>query len=224
MNLLSTKIVTSDQRSLVHPAIRNFKEYNAIKISSTPFKIEGHFDHLIFTSKNAVNSYLKANRENRPSASAKTTSCFCVGEKTKRLLEDNGFRVLWMAENALELAKMISSEYATSSFLFLHGDRARIELPVYLKDNGVSIESREVYKTTLTPKHFTEEFESILFFSPSAVRSHAQMNTLSNVTAYCIGNTTAKEAKKYCKCVFTADSPTIEAVLIKVNENLKAKI
>lgn len=224
MKLLSTKILTAEQRSLVPSTIKNFKEYNAIEISSTPFRTEGHFDHLIFTSKNAVKSYLKGEQATATGTSPKETSCFCVGEKTKRLLEDNGYKVLWMAENALDLAKIIASKYPTSSFLFPHGDRAREELPAFLKDHGVSMQSMEVYKTRLTPKPFKEEFESILFFSPSGVRSHAQMNDLSNSTAYCIGSTTAREAEKYCKRVFIADSPTIEAVLAKVNENLKANI
>jgi uroporphyrinogen-III synthase len=59
-----------------------------------------------------------------------------------------------------------------------------------------------------------------MFYSPSTVQSYMQNNKADKI-AYCIGETTAAEAKKYFKDVRVAKIPTVESVIDLVNENYK---
>jgi len=57
-----------------------------------------------------------------------------------------------------------------------------------------------------------------MFYSPSTVNSYLQENDTSQI-AFCIGETTAKEAKKHFKDVRVAKLPTVESVIELVNEH-----
>jgi hydroxymethylbilane synthase len=56
----------------------------------------------------------------------------------------------------------------------------------------------------------------VLFYSPSTVESYLQKNTADKV-AFCIGASTAKEAKKHFEKVEVAQLPTVESVIELVN-------
>jgi uroporphyrinogen-III synthase len=79
-----------------------------------------------------------------------------------------------------------------------------------------------VYSTKLEAPKLPESVEGVLLYSPSTVQSFLKKNT-PNCTAYCIGETTAKEAKQYFKDVRIAKIPTIESVIEMVNEHYIAK-
>ena len=53
---------------------------------------------------------------------------------------------------------------------------------------------------------------------PIEIQSFLQKNT-PDCVAYCIGESTAKEAKKYFKDVRVAKIPTVESVIDLVNQN-----
>lgn len=72
------------------------------------------------------------------------------------------------------------------------------------------------------PLSYFEAVEGVLLYSPSTVQSFLKKNT-TNCTAYCIGETTAKEAKRYFNDVRIAKIPTIESVIEMVNEHYIAK-
>jgi uroporphyrinogen-III synthase len=57
-----------------------------------------------------------------------------------------------------------------------------------------------------------------MFYSPSTVQSYLQENDADKI-AFCIGETTAKEAKKRFKDVRVAKVPTVESVIELVNLN-----
>ena len=63
-----------------------------------------------------------------------------------------------------------------------------------------------------------DAIESVLFYSPSTVESFVQKNK-QDIIAFCIGETTAQEAKKYFKDVRIAKVPTVESVIELVNEH-----
>jgi len=56
-----------------------------------------------------------------------------------------------------------------------------------------------------------------MFYSPSTVESFVRSNK-KEITAFCIGETTAKEASKHFKDVKIAKVPTVESVIELVNE------
>ena len=63
-----------------------------------------------------------------------------------------------------------------------------------------------------------DSVESAMFYSPSTVEGFIQKNS-SEVIAFFIGDTTAKEAKKHFKDVRVAKVPTVESVIELVNEH-----
>jgi len=90
-----------------------------------------------------------------------------------------------------------------------------------LKKKKIKFQEIEVYKTSLNPKPFSQEFDGILFFSPSAVQSFTAENELKNSTIFCIGKTTASEAKKHSNNIITATKPSIENVIVQVVKYFK---
>ena len=63
-----------------------------------------------------------------------------------------------------------------------------------------------------------ESVEGIMFYSPSTVQSFMQNNDASGI-AFCIGESTAREAKKHFENVRISKVPTVESVIELVNDN-----
>ena len=63
-------------------------DYNAIRIENQPFSIAEQPNYWVFSSQNAVRSFLV-----NPIAKQYDKPILCVGEKTKSLLEENGQKV-----------------------------------------------------------------------------------------------------------------------------------
>lgn len=211
--ILSTKKLSVSQKELLLNAGLGFVEYNAIKIEFLEADIKTEIQNAIFTSKNAVKVVLNSK--------CKIQNCFCVGENTKKLLEENGQNVVETAQNASDLAEIIIKNYKSEAFLFFCGNLRRDELPDILKNNNVDLKEQIVYKTYTSIKEFSRFFEGILFFSPSGVQSYISRNSISKDTVvFCIGNTTALEAKKYTDAIIVANKPTVENVIVQAVKHL----
>lgn len=213
--VLSTKKLRENQRSLLTNAGVSLVEYDAIKIEFVPFEVPSNIEYAIFTSQNGVNSFLTN------FSSSVIENCFCVGEKTKSLLEENGYKVIKMTEYASELADYLVKNYKDNSYHFFCGNIRSDEIPSKLKQNNISFEEIEVYKTSLNPKKFERQFDGILFFSPSGVQSFVSENKMNAAKAICIGTTTASEAKKYTENVLISNDTTVESVIAKAVKILK---
>ncbi|MBP2834162.1 uroporphyrinogen-III synthase [Aquimarina sp. U1-2] len=205
--LASKKLLQSQKELLLNAGI-GLVEYDAIKIELLDISgIRSIQKNAIFTSKNAVRSI--QNSEFR------IQNCFCVGSNTKKLLEENGYKVAEIAQNASDLAEIIIKKYKTESFSFFCGNLRRNELPELLSQHKVHFTEHIVYNTHLNTRKFDRSFDGILFFSPSAVQSYVTENAMGDSIAFCIGNTTASEAKKYTKKVIVANKPTVENVIVR---------
>lgn len=213
--VLSTKKLTEPQRSLLLQAGVGLVEYDAIAIEFVDFETKEQIENVIITSQNTVNALVEKN--------VQIKNCFCVGVKTKAMLEANGFEVKVMTDYGKELAEIIVKEYAGEAFTFFCGNLRRDELPTMLKENKVDFDEVEVYKTILKPKKFERSFDGVLFFSPSALESFAKESQLKNTTAFCIGTTTAAEAEKHTNNIVIATKPTIENVIVQVVKYLNKK-
>ncbi len=218
--ILSTKKLSHAQKELLINEGISVVDYNAIKIEFTDFELDTTTKNVIFTSQNGVRAYLNkltnSLGDSQVSDSKERIRCFCVGEKTKSFLEENGHNVVEMTENALKLGNIIAKRYKNESFLFYCGNRKREELPLFLKDNQIALKELVVYSNTLNTKVFEGSFDGVLFFSPSAMESYALTNNIAQSTAFCIGSTTADEVKKYTKNTIQANTPTIENVMAQV--------
>ncbi|GMN10177.1 uroporphyrinogen-III synthase [Croceitalea sp. MTPC9] len=210
-SILSTKILSPSQKELLLNANLSFVEYDAIKIEFLPFEIDNGYDYFVFTSQNGVNAFLKANNAIDFSAN----EVFCVGEKTRILLEQNHLRVVEMAQNSSELGTIIAKKYIKHSFLIFSGNLRRPELPQILLKNNIRYKETITYNTSLNFKVFQSNFNRVLFFSPSGVESFIKENGLGKSVAFCIGETTAAEAKKHTDQIIIANKPTVENVLVQ---------
>jgi uroporphyrinogen-III synthase len=208
--ILSTKKLLLNQKQVLHDANFHLIEEDFIETKIKNFELAKLYNNLIFTSQNAVNSILN----NSELEQLKTKNVFCVGLKTKELLEKNGFTVSVYTGYGSDLAEIISLIYNDEKFTFFCGNLRRDELPKMLEENGVIFNEIRVYETKITSKKITERVNGILFFSPSAVESYLQENKISNERCFAIGTTTAQALEeKKIKNIEIAEKPTIESVI-----------
>ena len=220
ISILSTKTLSVEQRQVFLDANFDLLEQDFIEIKNIFFELDKINTNLIFSSQNAVLSLLEHNGWEV----LKSKPVFCVGIKTKELLEDNGFKVDVYMDYASELAEIITLIYNKESFTFLSGNLRRETLPEALKRAGITFNEIEVYETKLAPFKISaqENFDGIMFFSPSAVESYLTNNNIKNEVCFCIGTTTASalETKKI-KNIVIAETPSIEDVIEEVIEYYK---
>lgn len=217
--ILSTKTLTSIQKQELVNADFSVIEADFIKTENIPFDLKKINDNLIFTSQNAVLSIL--NHPNIEDLKKKTV--FCVGSKTKELLNENGFKVEAHTGYAEDLAEIISLVYADESYTFFSGNLRKDTLPNILTENGITFNEIKVYETSLTSQKIKETVDAILFFSPSGVTSYLKNNSITNEILFCIGTTTAasleeKLPENKIKNIQVAYQPTVENVIEEVIE------
>lgn len=211
-SVLSTKKLTSGQRELLLNRGIGLIEMNFISVEPIDFQV-GHLpENLIFTSKNSVRAIL----EHPLKKEIQEKHIFCVGEKTAEFLEQNGFRVSKMANYGANLASEIINNHRKEEFLFFCGKKRNPDLPERLNSAGVKFSEVEVYDTHEVSRKIDRIFDGVLFFSPSAVRSYCSKNDLKQSLAFCIGTTTASEARKFTDNIVIARTPTIENVIVQV--------
>tara|TARA_B100000795_G_scaffold99911_1_gene73502 strand:- start:34040 stop:34696 length:657 start_codon:yes stop_codon:yes gene_type:complete len=216
-SILSTKSLKKEQINKLLEAGMTVVDYDAISIAFLNFDCPDKIENAIFTSQQGVFSFL--NKKNNLST---IKNCFCVGTRTKELLEEKGLKVLEMAQNSLELSKIIAKKYKKSLFYYFCGTMRREELPKAIKDQKISLFEVKTYKTELKTKKFDQKWNGILFFSPSGVASYISENkNEKQAVAFCIGKTTAMSAKEHFKAVVVAKQNTIEDVISMAIETLK---
>jgi uroporphyrinogen-III synthase len=213
VRVLSTKTLKPSQKTLLHHAGIGLVEYDAISINFLDFTIPPGFEYLIFSSKNGVRAFMEQATKNGLTFQEQNIACYCVGKKTRDLLEANGFKVLHSAETAKELALYIAKEHRKNPILFICGNQRRDELPTLLKEQNVALTEVVAYETRLNPVKHPGNFDGILFFSPSGVESFFSGNTAGQATAYCIGRTTAAAVSAYTERYRNAPEPVVESLV-----------
>lgn len=214
IRILSTKKLSERQKQMLLTADFLVYDEDFIAIQNKKFEIDLLNDYLIFTSQNAVESLL----ENKKTAEIKKIKCFCVGEKTKALLQENGFEVIEYSEYAAELASVICNQYSKNSFTFFCGNIRRDFLPDALRLAQIELDEIEVYETILTTHKITFIPDGILFFSPSGVESFLKENKIEDENCFCIGNTTAEALKYVTPNRIIANQPNVESTIMKCIE------
>lgn len=221
--LLSTKILLPAQKELILNSGLGLVSYDAIRIEFKEFELPTQFktiQNLIITSKNAWQA-LENKRSGEFKSVIATKRFFCVGEKIKKQIEGAGGNVAETAENAFSLAEKIIQNYKKDQFLFLCGNLRRDELPNLLGKHQVSFQEQIVYQTVPNHQKFNRTFDGILFASPSAVQSYCKVNEIGKSIAFCIGTTTANEAKKYTDNIVIATKPSIENMIVQAIKTFK---
>ncbi|MET1258426.1 uroporphyrinogen-III synthase [Flagellimonas sp. DF-77] len=209
--ILSTKVLTYPQQQRILNADLGLVGYNAIAIELEPWQTPFSSEHVVFTSQNGVRSFVIQT----DSETLGKVVGYCVGEKTRAMLESHGIRVKLVADKAEALANQLVNTHADLRFTLVQGNMARPELGRILKKNNVRYDIIQAYRTELTPKTYQRSFDGVLFFSPSAVTSHCSANSIAESVAFCIGETTAEAAKVHTDHTIIANRPTIENVLVQ---------
>jgi uroporphyrinogen-III synthase len=216
--VLSTKMLSEPQKKKLSEVTINLFEYEALHIEYIDFETPATIQNAIFTSKNAVRAVKNSNKS---ALLGSFEHCYCVGESTKAILEENGQKVTKSAKNSSELANFIKNQLKNEAFYFFCGNLRRDEIPEKLKMAEITCFEVKTYKTKLNSVKFDQKWDYILFFSPSGVQSFISKNNFGDAAAICIGETTASEAIKYTQSTHLSDETTIDSVIEKAISVIK---
>ena len=215
IRVLSTKKLLVNQKQFLLNANISLVEADFISINQKKVNIETINENLIFTSQNAVLSLIENLEDTDTIELLKKKNVFCVGMKTKGLLEENGFNVIAYTGYAADLAEIITLIYGKEKFTFFSGNLRRDTLPDALKEAKIVFNEIEVYQTILNPQKVNGTFDGILFYSTSGIQSYLKDNKINKETCFCIGTTTADALENITNNVIIANQPTVENVIIQ---------
>ena len=208
--IYSTKKLSEIQKRLL-PETVAVEDSDFIKIRFNriaPKVIKNEIENVIITSKNGVESLLNSFVKQE----LNFKNIYCVGRRTKRLIEQQIGKVAHSEKNAEKLAAYLSKNNKGQEVTYFCSDLRLDTLPTVLSENGITVNEVEAYKTMYSPVNVREQFTGVLFYSPSTIESYLQDNQ-PNKIAFCIGESTAKEARKHFENVQVANLPTVESVL-----------
>jgi len=185
-------------------------QYNRLK----PKVIKNTIENVIFTNQVAVESLL--NSFDKSELNFK--NIYCVGRRTKRLIEKNIGNVTQVENSAEKLANYLKNNLKNNEVTHFCGNVIDNSLVAILSENEIVINEVMSYKTIFSPNKVNEKYKGILFFSPAEIESYLTENTPNDIAVFCNGETTAIEAKKYFKNITVANMPTAENILKAVND------
>jgi len=208
--LLSTKCLSVEQQNRLVQTGVSFSCWDFITITPKSFEVNPENKSFIFSSQNAVKSVFNQFRFSG-------NNCYCVGEKTQKLLERNGQKVIKMAEKSSILVDFILKNAKNESFLFFTGNQRMPAIEAAFTQEKRTLEVIETYSTIAQPKA-VGNYDAVLFYSPSGVESYLQNNRLDQSMSFAIGETTALSLQKYTDNIITATQPTIEHLIAAVRK------
>ena len=216
-NIYSTKRLTQDQIGLFSNTVI-IKSNDAIQISLNRLPrtlVTKTLEHVIITSKNAVEALL----HNFDSADLDFKNIYCVGRRTKRLIQSKLGHVTHTEPNAMALSQYLSTHLKGETVTYFCSDLRLDTLPNELEKKNITVNEIIAYETRYTPKKLEHPVKGVMFYSPSTVESFLSKNTAIG-TAFCIGETTASVARSYFNSVEVAKVPTVESVIELVNNHI----
>jgi hydroxymethylbilane synthase len=213
-SVYSTKKLSELQKETLSSAIGIVdSDFIKIRFNRIPAKVmKSQHENVIITSQNGVEAILNSFTKDE----IKFKNIFCVGRRTKKLIENRIGKVTYVAKNALKLAEYIAKETEIKSVSYFCSNLRLDVLPGFLQENDIIVNEIEAYKTMLSPVKIDDEVGGVLFYSPSGIESYLDENN-TNKVAFCIGETTAVLARKHFDKVEVANMPDVDSVLELVN-------
>jgi hydroxymethylbilane synthase len=214
--IFSSKLLSLGQKDIFNNQL-NVGSSDFIKITANRIKpviIKATHQNVVITSKNGVDAILK----NCPVEDLDFKTIYCVGRRTKRLIEQRIGPVKYTAKNAKALANHLVEFMDGTEVSYFCSDIRLDDLTVVLEENNIKVQEIEAYSTKLEAPKLNSSIEGVMFYSPSTIKSFLQKNK-PECAAYCIGESTATEARKHFKEVLVAKIPTVESVIELVNQN-----
>jgi uroporphyrinogen-III synthase len=149
---------------------------------------------VVFTSANAVRAV--GSVEN-PAKSSWNIYCIGLATKNEVLKYFAAGQIVGSAQDATGLAALMLAEHVKDAFFFC-GNMRMDALPDTLQHAGVFVHELVVYETVIVPESISEQYDGILFYSPSGVAGFFERNNVQKKTIlFAIGNTTAAAIKAY---------------------------
>ena len=217
----STKKLGAEQIRLFGDGITVGSE-DFIQISNNRISkqlLNSEIENVVISSKNAVASLLF----NSDTAKFNFKNIYCVGNKTKRLVARKIGKVKQCENSAKALAQYLIDNLENKELTYFCSDQRLDDLPEILTANDFKINEVIAYQTRFSPIAIDDKTKGVLFFSPSGVKSYLQKNKPDKV-AFCIGETTANEARKHFNEIRISDYPAIEGVVELVNSHFKVSV
>lgn len=226
-NILFTK--RNIDKKLVSKYLGNQFSYDFIDvIRIKPLAVEP-FDlkdkSLIFTSVNGVGSFFENGfKPNEKFTDHNFNKIYCVGLKTKNTIRKHGFGTYKVKKHADDLSKFIIQNSQGERFLHFCGNLALDVLDRSLPLQNIYYKKVEVYETELIYPVVNKDFNAIVFFSPSGVRSFIKNNSLEGKKIFSIGLTTEKELKKFTKQnIYTSNESNLDDLMQVIVRELSKK-
>lgn len=212
--IYSTKKLSEAQKKTVDRSIKVLdSDFIKIRYNRIPAKVmKQQHENVVITSKNGVEAILNSFTKDE----IKFKNIFCVGRRTKKLIENSIGKVTYVAKNALKLAEYIAKETDIKTVTYFCSDLRLDVLPSYLQENDVVVNEIEAYKTMLSAVKIAASVSGVIFYSPSGIESYLTENSTDKI-AFCIGETTAVAARKHFENVLVASMPDVESVLALVH-------
>ena len=214
-NVYSTKLLTESQRQLFNDTI-GVESSDFIKVNSNRIKpavLKQAHNNVVITSKNGVEAIVT----NCSKEELQFKNIYCVGRRTKRLIENKIGPVKHSEKNAKALAEYLVDYIDGTEVTYFCSNLRLDDLPSILSENNINVTEVEAYQTKFDAEKVDSGMDGALFYSPSTVQSFVSRNKAEGI-AFCIGESTAKEARLYFKEVKVAKVPTVESVIELVNE------
>lgn len=191
----------------------SFIETEAIKDEAVAASITNYSSKniiAVFTSMNAV-------EEVQDDLSTKPEwKIYCIGYATQQLIKRffGEESIKATADDASGLADVIIHN-KEQQVVFFCGDQRREELPNKLIEHQIALEEVVVYKTNSTQQKTDQDYDGILFYSPSAVHSFFSVNKpLAETIFFAIGKTTAEAIRQYSSNqLIIANKPSKDALV-----------
>ena len=213
-SVYSTKKLSELQKETLPDAIGIYdSDFIKIRFNRiSPKVMKNEIENVIITSQNGVEALLNSFTKDEMNFK----NIFCVGRRTKKLIENRIGKVTHVAKNAKKLSEYLSKELENKEVTYFCSDVRLDILPAYLQTNDIVVNEVEAYKTMLSSEKLNDDISGVLFYSPSGIESYLQENNTDRI-AFCIGETTAKEARKHFDNVQVANLPSVDSVLELVN-------
>ncbi|WP_435415656.1 hydroxymethylbilane synthase [Polaribacter aestuariivivens] len=217
--IYSTKKLSEIQKKILSNSIGvEDSDFIKIRFNRIPAKVmKNSHENVVITSQNGVEAILNSFTKDE----INFKNIFCVGRRTKKLIENRIGKVKHVAKNAKKLAEYLSKELEIKEVTYFCSDVRLDILPAYLKMNDITVNEVEAYKTMLSSEKINDDISGVLFYSPSGIESYLKENSTDKI-AFCIGETTAKEARKHFTDVQVANMPDVESLLKLVNSHFTA--
>ncbi len=215
-NLYATKTLTLDQSLLFNEKVIA-ESSDFVKISLNRIKpqvVQGPIKNVIISNRNAVDALL----HNFSATELQFKNIYCIGRRTKRLIEKRIGSVTQVEKNAKTLAEYLVEYIDGTEATYFCGNLKFDPLPTILSENNIKVNKVEAYQTKYDAKRLEDSVKGIMFFSPLTVQSYLKEND-PDIIAFCLNDTTATEAKKQFKDIRTAKAPTIESFIKLVNDH-----